>query len=370
MLDDGEQALGGPFGHVLRRDHPQRRELVLDRDAREVASERVEHQVVDRVVVERDDGLDVAGLQVLEGLRVRALADDLDLLGEPGRPQRRGQPRAERVAHGEHHVVDLRMAAQVGDDPVRRVPAEGGHRDVDRAVLAAGAVFLVRALELVSERLEDLEGGDVDVERVRVASAVGHDLRREALPDPAAVPRVRDVGQDPVAGLLHARGRHERHTVLLGLGELLGDHGARDRVEDHRVGALTEGGLERVLQLFGRAVGADGLGGPAEQRRALLDDVALDLAGLDAAADVHDLLAGRDLLADGLGELQARRPRARLLGELLRRRDVRVAARRGRVAVRVASASGRRKRGSDDEERGALVRAVPQAVDWHLLLLL
>ena len=62
--------------------------------------------------------------------------------------------------------------------------------------------------------------------------------------------------------------------------------------EDHPVGALTECRLERVLELLGRAVGADRRGGPAEVRRALLDDVALDLAGLDAAADEDDLLAG------------------------------------------------------------------------------
>jgi hypothetical protein len=114
-------------------------------------------------------------------------------------------------------------------------------------------------------------------------------------------------------------------------------------------------GLERVLQLLGGAVSADRLGGPAEQRGALLDDVALDLARLDAAADVDDLLAGRDFLADRLRELERRRPRARLDGERLRRADVQpAAARRGRAAVRLASASGGHEGGAEGEDGRAL----------------
>ena len=70
------------------------------------------------------------------------------------------------------------------------------------AVLAVGAVVLVGALELRSERVQDLECRDVDVERVRLAVAVGHDLGAEALTDPAAVLRVRDVGEDAVADLV------------------------------------------------------------------------------------------------------------------------------------------------------------------------
>ena len=166
------------------------------------------------------------------------------------------------------------------------------------AVLAVGAELLVRALELAGERLQDLEGRDVDEQRVRLAVAVGHDLGREVLADARAVLLAGDVPEDPVALGLDAAARHERHALLLGLLDLLGDRVAVDGVEDHRVGALAKRRLERVLELLGRAVGADRRGGPAEVGRALLDDVALDLAGLDAAADEDDLLAGWDVLAD------------------------------------------------------------------------
>src|SRR5215218_10900496 len=49
--DDREQPLRRGLGHVLRRHGPQRRLPVRERHAREVARERVEHQVIDGVVV-------------------------------------------------------------------------------------------------------------------------------------------------------------------------------------------------------------------------------------------------------------------------------------------------------------------------------
>ena len=62
------------------------------RSAREVPRQRVEHQVVDGVVVERDDRLEVLGLEVLEGLRVAALADDLTLSARPAARSAAGSP--------------------------------------------------------------------------------------------------------------------------------------------------------------------------------------------------------------------------------------------------------------------------------------
>src|SRR5206468_713923 len=124
--------------------------------------------------------------------------------------------------------------------------------------------------------------------------------------------------------------------------------------------------LECVLQLLGRAVRADGRSRPAEVGRALLDDVALDLAGLDAAADERDLLARGHGLADRGAEADGGRPRRRLAGQGLRAGDARAAGlgRRpaGGAAVAAAAAAGG-QRGADHEQRGALV-------DEHALLLL
>ena len=158
----------------------------------------------------------------------------------------------------------------------------------------------------LAERLQDLEGGDV---RRRACSPCrccrprswprGSRRSARCCSLPATFARI----PLPVASMLQQVTKATPFCLASSI--CLATVGAVDRVEDHRVGALAQGGLERVLQLLGRAVGADRRGGPAEVRRALLDDVALDLAGLDATADEDDLLAGRDRLADRRGEPDA-----------------------------------------------------------------
>ena len=178
--------------------------------------------------------------------------------------------------------------------------------------------YRLYALERVAQALQDLEGGDVDVQRVGLAGAVRHHLRRKELPDPAVLLAGARVVENAVAGRVHGAAGDERHALALCLRELLGHGGAVDGIEDHRVGALAERAVERVLQPLRRAVGRDLRQAPTEVGRALGEDVALDLARLHAAADEDDLLAAGDGLADRTGKSNAARPDGRLRHQRLR----------------------------------------------------
>ena len=303
-------------------------------------------------------------LQVLEGLRVAALADDLDLVGEAGGAQGGRETRAQCVAHGQHDVVDLRMAAQVGHDPVGSVLAQRRHRDVERRVLAVGAVLLVRALELVSERLQDLEGGDVDEERVGLAVAVGDDLGREVLADLRAVPLVRrrsrgsrrparprcSTSRTPRPASWPARSAWRPLARLTAL----------------RITASAPW-RSAVLNAFWSCSGEPSVPiveavQPRSAAPCLMMSPWISQASTPQLMKTTFLPVGTGLPI-GCREPDARRPRGRLLGQRLRLGHAGAStALSGRAAVESAAASGRRdERGAENEKRRAFVRAVPQA---------
>src|SRR5688572_31889272 len=68
--------------------------------------------------------------------------------------------------------------------------------------------------DVCSSDLEDLEGGDVHVQRVRLAAAVGHDLRSEVVADRTVLLVRRGVVEQSVAGG-GQRARSEEHTSEL-----------------------------------------------------------------------------------------------------------------------------------------------------------
>ena len=164
-------------------------------------------------------------------------------------------------------------------------------------------------------------------------------LLASILPIGGVLLRRAGVEQHVLALLGERAARHDLDALGLGGGDRTGQRVLVGRVDDHRVRAVADGGLERVLDLLRRAVGADLLDRPAEQLGALGEDRALHCARLDAAADERDLLARRDRLVDRLGLRDLRRTRRRLRRQLLGRADISRAAAGGRAAAAVARCS-------------------------------